>query len=449
MGVSGRTARQVGNALLGWAVVGVLVALSVRSIRWIDPFWGGLTLLVLVVAVAPAVVARSWRRTPPWPLLVFGAAPLLTRAYGPTATLEAVWRAVLATDGTVQRLAADAGLRADVGLLTEEMVARAVFVLFAFADAIVVATLALLVVAEIQRFTSLRLTLRFASLFVGVVTVGLVGLWAVVRWVSDSYLGTAFLEGNAALMAEFSAATAAAVVAGVVVAPLFCRSRGIRLTRGVEGVERTPRPARGRFGRVDRLLARVLQLVVVGVLAFGVHTENVTMVANGVLALTVTQLPALFGGSARRTVDGRLVLWISVAAVFHAIGTLGPYWQFVWWDDVAHALSASVVAAVGYTAARVLDRRDERLGLPSGFLFLYLLLFVVTAGVVWELFEFALSGVTRYGYTPPLVQEGLEDTVTDLVFDVTGGLVVAVGSVLYQWTATSQRASVEPVRAGD
>jgi hypothetical protein len=70
----------------------------------------------------------------------------------------------------------------------------------------------------------------FAVLFVVVTTMATAGVWAVVQWLSDVYLGTGFiLTGESesvverALMLNFVAATVAGVLAGVVFELYFRR----------------------------------------------------------------------------------------------------------------------------------------------------------------------------------------------------------------------------------
>ena len=70
--------------------------------------------------------------------------------------------------------------------------------------------------------------------------------------------------------------------------------------------------------------------------------------------------------------DAGLVLWITAAVFFRAFGTgdlpgspTTPY-QSLWrYDHVTHALSASIVAAVGYASARAVDVYCEDVSLPS------------------------------------------------------------------------------------
>jgi hypothetical protein len=87
-----------------------------------------------------------------------------------------------------------------------------------------VAALALIVVVELNTFTSVRMTPTFAVAFVAITTMAAAGVWAVVRWSADILFGTAFLfepglteaEIERAVMLEFVASTVAGLLAGIV-----------------------------------------------------------------------------------------------------------------------------------------------------------------------------------------------------------------------------------------
>jgi hypothetical protein len=140
----------------------------------------------------------------------------------------------------------------------------------------------------------------------------------------------------------------------------------------------------------------------------------------------VTELPALLEREYDVPMDPALALWVTTAVFLHALGTLGPYQDIGWWDHVTHALSASLVAASGYAAARAVDVHTEDVALPPSFMFVFILLVTVAFGVLWEVVEFALAGLSAtFGSGHVLTQYGLRDTMLDLVFDVVGGVVVA------------------------
>lgn len=184
----------------------------------------------------------------------------------------------------------------------------------------------------------------------------------------------------------------------------------------------------------QRRLTWAMETSLVGMFFVGVYEGSTGIVVNTAVALLVTQLPSLLERDYGIALDAGLTLWITAAVWLHAFGTVGLpgseqnlYATVPWWDHVTHALSSSVVAAVGYTTVRALDRHSSEIYLPPRFMFVFILLFVLAFGVFWEVIEFALSELaTVVGSESVLTQYGLEDTMLDLVFDTIGAVVVAV-----------------------
>ena len=181
-------------------------------------------------------------------------------------------------------------------------------------------------------------------------------------------------------------------------------------------------------------LSRALSLALIGLLAVGIERGNVGIIVNSAVAILVTQLPALLERDYGIALDPALTLWITSAAFFHALGTVGLpgaeenfYVTIWWWDHFTHALSSSVVAAVGYTTVRALDEHTDEISIPSRFMFVFLLLFVMAFGVFWEVIEFSITlAASATGNDTILTQFGLTDTMLDLVFDAIGAIIVAV-----------------------
>ncbi|AEH37206.1 hypothetical protein [Halopiger xanaduensis] len=184
-----------------------------------------------------------------------------------------------------------------------------------------------------------------------------------------------------------------------------------------------PRPS----DRNQRRLTRLLQLVLVGIVAYGLLAGQPKAISNGSLALVVTFVPAVLERNYGLPLDPWLGLWITVAVFLHTAGSAGMYGRIEWWDHLTHAMSASLVAGAGYTVARAIELHSDEITIPRRFAFVYILVVVLAFAVVWELFEFGLDIVAdTTGMTMPLAQHGLDDTVRDLLFNGLGALVVAV-----------------------
>ena len=199
---------------------------------------------------------------------------------------------------------------------------------------------------------------------------------------------------------------------------------------------------RDRLGvttRRQRQVSRLLEFGLVGLLFIGLERGNTGIVVNTALALLVAQLPPVLERDYHIPMDAGLTLWITAAVFLHALGTVGLpgsqlsfYRSVWWWDHLTHALSSSVVAAAGYATARAFDQHSDAISLPPRFMFVFILLFVVAFGVLWEVIEFGLGGFALLlGSERVLTQYGLGDTMLDLVFDVAGGVIVALWGTAY------------------
>ena len=183
-----------------------------------------------------------------------------------------------------------------------------------------------------------------------------------------------------------------------------------------------PRPSVGN----QRRLTRGMQFVLLGIVVYGIVYGEPKAITNGGISLLITAVPALLERNYRIPLDPWLGLWITVAVFLHTMGSAGLYARIEWWDHLTHAMSASLVAGVGYTFARAVDLHSDQIHLPKRFFFVYVLVVVLSFGVLWELFEFGLDIIAdETGIEMPLAQHGLDDTVRDLMFNSLGALLVA------------------------
>jgi hypothetical protein len=176
----------------------------------------------------------------------------------------------------------------------------------------------------------------------------------------------------------------------------------------------------------QRRMTLGMRAALIALVGYGVVAGEPKAITNGTISLLITSVPALLERNYRIPLDPWLGLWITLAVFLHTAGSAGLYAVVGWWDHLTHAMSASLVAGVGYTFARAVDIHSDRIYLPRQFFFVYTLVVVLAFAVVWELFEFGLDAAAdATGVSMPLAQHGLDDTVLDLVFNSVGALAVA------------------------
>ncbi|WP_336025086.1 hypothetical protein [Halobellus salinisoli] len=184
--------------------------------------------------------------------------------------------------------------------------------------------------------------------------------------------------------------------------------------------------------RRQRQATRGMQVFLATMLLAGLALRNGGVVVNASIGLFVTFLPGILERDLGIPIDAGLALWISAAVFLHALGTITwpgigkPYASVWWWDHLTHALSASLVAGVGYATTHAVDIHSDSVSFPPRFQFVFILLFVLAFGVFWEVIEFMIGLAADYtGTQGVLTQYGLGDSMLDLVFNTLGAMLVA------------------------
>lgn len=160
------------NAAAGWLLLSIVAFDGVDNLLRNVPLWGGFELILVLVAATPALAARDWTVTVPWPLPAVAALAVVGRTAGAP---------------------------------------------FEVTVYLAIATLALIVVVELETFAAVELSRRFAVFFAALTTMAIQALWTVAQFYSDSWLGTAFLRSQTELQWDFVVVT----VVGVVLAGSF------------------------------------------------------------------------------------------------------------------------------------------------------------------------------------------------------------------------------------
>lgn len=395
------------NTVFAWLVVALLSGLAIQQGLTGSYRWFSFTGMAIALIVLPAAALRDPHALPPWELLTLAVIPV-----------------------------ADAAIFGETALSSITVY-------------LAVAAVALIVAVDVHHFTAAQMNRPFAVALVVIATLATGATWNIAQWIADAAFGTAYLVGdqtqdaaNHAMMIDFLYAAVAGLLAGLFLTG-YLRYRSFDPT-GSAGIPRAtpdeesdpvPSLVRGRFDVPEdhvRRFSWALQLALGGLLVYGLVVRDVTTIANASIALAVSFLPAFLERNYRLPIEPELVIWLTVAAFLHTLGSAGLYDLLEQWDSLTHALSASLVAATGYTVVRAIDLHSEEVYLPTKAMFAFILLFVLAIGVVWELVEFALDlAAQRFGFDAVLAQHGVSDTVGDLLFNLAGAVIAATLGAAY------------------
>lgn len=391
------------DAQLSWAATVVSLAVAGWSVLQGEIGWALFAAGFVAVAVSPPLVFRSSHTVMPWEPVAVASGAILLRAV---------------VEGPLQTPATYAA----------------------------VAAVALVGAVGFHTFTAVQMNRGFAVAFVVMATLTTAGVWELLRWGVDLVAGTSMVESNDEVMRSLVYAAGVGTIAGVVFERYFRRLPADDFLPDGFAVDDTDDEVEAGGAAVSdflaslgldddhqRLLVRGMQLTLAGVIAAGVLTGQLSVVVNGTVGLGLTLLPALFERDLDIRMDVGLTLWITTAVFLHSLGSLWFYGDVGAYHNLTHAVSATVVAGAGYATMRAVETHARGVSFPRRFTFLLVVLFVFSFGVLWEILEFSLdrAAATLGREELVLAQHGLRDTMTDLVFDTLGAVVVAAAAAGY------------------
>lgn len=176
-----------------------------------------------------------------------------------------------------------------------------------------------------------------------------------------------------------------------------------------------------------KLASRAMQAGMVGLAFFGILTGELTYVPAAVMVILISELPSLIRRDLKIVLPVELNFWIVLALFIHIVGSFsGFYDNLPGWDHLTHAMSASLIAALGFIVVVSIDKYADSIYLPQAFLAFLIVMLTMAVGVIWELMEFIVDMATGSH-----LQYSLHDTMRDLLFDTIGGLLVASGGAYY------------------
>ena len=223
--------------------------------------------------------------------------------------------------------------------------------------------------------------------------------------------------------------------------------------------------------RLKRLYAALFILTVVICLAnviylfFQPDVTLQTILFRGlqyVLMLALLTAPILLRKRFLLNIPLFLVVAIAVFAFTALIlgDGLDFYGRYPWWDSLLHFMSGMVLSFIALWLAHIVMPDEYQIVFRNKyFLALYLLMFTLGSGALWEICEYTYDDLfhtntqqfmqTTSGsiYTdqdiPLQGHEALRDTMTDLTLDFLGGLIIAVYVLIRHTQLTSKYSKLE------
>lgn len=122
-----------------------------------------------------------------------------------------------------------------------------------------------------------------------------------------------------------------------------------------------------------------------------------------------------------------IALSLSIHISGYVLGWYVTYYPY--YDKMAHLVSAGSIALIGFLGVIFLDRY-WRMNLTPLFIVGFTLTFGMALGGLWEIYEFQVDQVFGSSLAGPM-QNGLADTMWDMIADLFGSAAVSVIGIVY------------------
>ena len=162
------------------------------------------------------------------------------------------------------------------------------------------------------------------------------------------------------------------------------------------------------------------------------HSQDFLIILTFIMTYYPSVLEKRFGVYLPNTLQIVITLFIFAAQVLGEMN--GFYDKISWWDTMLHATSGTVLGLLGFMFVYLLNKnRESEVNLSPIFVVLFAFCFAITMGVFWEFFEYGADRLMGYNMQKFRLpgQDGLVDTMEDLIVDTIGALVACVFGWLY------------------
>jgi uncharacterized membrane protein YjdF len=186
----------------------------------------------------------------------------------------------------------------------------------------------------------------------------------------------------------------------------------------------------------NKIISLIVRIMLVVSVATGLLTSNFEVVFLSVMTIWLTFFPNIierrFGVYLPSSLQIVITLFIFSAQY---LGELNNFYErFWWWDIMLHTVSGFVLAIIGFMFVYLLNEKyDKNVSLSPFFIVLFSLCFAITIGVFWEFFEFGMDRIFGHNMQKfrEAGQDGLVDTMVDLIVDSLGAIIVSAMGYIY------------------
>ena len=178
---------------------------------------------------------------------------------------------------------------------------------------------------------------------------------------------------------------------------------------------------------IGTALSWLMKFIMMGMLPYALYKGYYLFAAATGIAILLSLLPSIVEKSYRVTLPFELDLLITMMIFLHTFfGEWLKFYDRIWlWDKILHIYGTGVISILAFMIVYTLHYiKKIRLTLPL--VGLFTIIFAMAVGGFWEIGEFAFDKIFNKD-----TQNGLDNTMWDLVNDLIGGTFIAAMGIVY------------------
>lgn len=164
---------------------------------------------------------------------------------------------------------------------------------------------------------------------------------------------------------------------------------------------------------------------------YGIMVHSTSIISTAFIGFFLTCIPYLVERRIHVTLPWEVNLLIAVAVFLHVAGYSQHFYVFLYpyYDKFAHLVSSITVGVLAFVSILLINRYSC-IKLARWQIFLSIVIFTMAIGAFWEIYEY-LMDIFFGPYLTKLLQQGLDDTMLDLITDLFGGIIAGLFGAWY------------------
>lgn len=173
--------------------------------------------------------------------------------------------------------------------------------------------------------------------------------------------------------------------------------KGIKAKKNEKFSDKTKRILNFRDVREHKVITTVyivLRVIIVGIFVFSIINGRWENTMTCFMSFVLLMIPSFIESKMKIDLPNAMeVIMIMFVFAANIMGEMGSFYEKIpFWDTLLHTLNGFICAGVGFGLIDILNRNEKvKMNLSPLFVCLFSFCFSMTAGTVWEFFEFGVD----------------------------------------------------------